>query len=42
MNKKNLIVIGMPRNGTNLTTSLIDILSDGVCLGEPHWPDNII
>lgn len=32
----------MPRNGTALTTALIDILPDSVCLSEPYWPDNII
>lgn len=41
MNKKNLIVIGMSRNGTTLTIALIDILSDSVCLSKPYWQDNL-
>lgn len=40
MNKlaeNNLIVTGIPRSGTTLTTSLLDSLSNSVCLSEPAW-----
>ncbi|MEW4267081.1 hypothetical protein ACLHWY_25470 [Priestia aryabhattai] len=35
--KKNLIVTGIPRSGTTLTTALVDSLSNSVCLSEPAW-----
>ncbi|RDW16413.1 hypothetical protein CWR48_17385 [Oceanobacillus arenosus] len=37
INNKNLIVTGIPRSGTTLTTALIDGLSNSVCLSEPAW-----
>ncbi|MFC7394398.1 hypothetical protein [Scopulibacillus cellulosilyticus] len=37
INKNNLIVTGIPRSGTTLTTALIDSLSNSVCLSEPAW-----
>jgi len=35
--KNDLIVTGIPRSGTTLTASLIDNLSNSVCLSEPKW-----
>lgn len=35
--KKNLIVTGIPRGGTTLTTSLLNSLSNAICLSEPDW-----
>ncbi len=37
LNKGNLIVTGIPRSGTTLTTSLLDGLTNSVCLSEPSW-----
>ena len=37
MNKRILILIGISRSGTTLTTALIDSLSNSVCLSEPAW-----
>lgn len=34
---RDLIISGIPRGGTTLTTALIDSLPDAVCLNEPQW-----
>ncbi len=33
----NLIVTGIPRAGTTLTSALIDAMEDAVCINEPIW-----
>ncbi|WP_409305792.1 class I SAM-dependent methyltransferase [Peribacillus sp. SCS-155] len=37
----NLIVTGIPRSGTTLTTALIDSLENTICLSEPPWQGQI-
>ena len=34
---RDLIISGIPRGGTTLTTALIDSLPNAVCLNEPQW-----
>lgn len=37
LKKNNLIVTGLPRSGTTLTTALLNQLSNSVCISEPGW-----
>lgn len=30
-------VVGMPRGGTTIVAKVFNSLTDGFCLGEPHW-----
>jgi len=35
--KRLFFVIGPPRSGTTIVASVFNSLTDGFCLGEPHW-----
>ena len=34
---KTFFITGMPRGGTTIVARVFDSLTDGFCLGEPHW-----
>ncbi len=35
--KRLFFIIGPPRSGTTIVASVFNSLTDGFCLGEPHW-----